>query len=174
MSRSMPTPKARVHWLWRAVDVKARRRLYCMAAGGLAFWLPAIILYAVFQQPVSILWLNIVSVLGLAALAILDWVCGRWTIRWNWGLAGVYILGPISILMEAVFSGVAPPWKGRGQSLFFDLVVCLLPPMTLWLSALALQIFSVLAATISLPLLELLRHKYRADVRTEAEPDATI
>jgi hypothetical protein len=142
--------------------MEVRGRLYCIAPGGLAFWLPAIVLYAVFHQRVSILWLDILSLLGLAALAILDWVYSKWAIRWNWGLAGVYILGPISMLIEALFSGVAPPWKGDRSAIVFDLAICLLPPMTHWLSTLALQIFSVLAATISLPLLELFRRRCRS------------
>ncbi len=66
-------------------------------------------------------------------------------------LAGLYILGPISMLTQAVFSGVAPPWKQGTGFMFFDVVVCLLPPMTLLLSLYSSQIFSVVAATIALP-----------------------
>lgn len=153
--------------------MKTRGRLYCIAAGGLAFWLPAIVLYAVFHQRVSILWLNIMSLLGLVALTILDWIYYRWTIRWNWVLAGVYILGPISIFIEGLFSGVAQPWRAS-QSLLFELALCLVPPMTLWLSSLTLQIFAVLAVTFALPLLDIFRRRYRAGLRTEPEPRATI
>src|SRR5580698_9047087 len=115
------------------VETRARSRFYCIAAGGLAFWLPAIALFAIFQQRVSVLWINIVSLLGLSAIVILDWIYSRWAIRWNWALAGVYVLGPMSILIEAVFSGVAPPWK-ESQNLLYLVVVCLLPPMTILLS----------------------------------------
>jgi hypothetical protein len=153
--------------------MNTRGRLYCIAVGGLAFWLPAIVLYAVFHQGVSILWINIMSLLGLAALVIFNWIYGGWAFRWNWALAGVYILGPISILTEAVFSGAAPPWKG-GPSLLFELLASVLPPMTLWLSGLSLQIFSFLAATIALPLLEILRRRYRSGRLTETLPSTTI
>jgi hypothetical protein len=143
--------------------MNTRGRLYCVVVGGLAFWLPAIVLYAVFHQRVSILWINILSVLGLAALVIFDRIYGGWAIRWNWALAGVYIFGPISILTEGLLSGATPPWEG-GQRLLFDVLVCLLPPMTVWLSLLSGQIFSVLAVTIALPLIEIwrCRHRYRS------------
>jgi hypothetical protein len=94
------------------VDMKTRRRLYCIVEGGLAFWLPAIALSAVFQQHTSVLWLNIVSLSGLVALAILDRIDCIWAIRWNWVLAGVYILGPVSILTEAVFFWCRPTLEG--------------------------------------------------------------
>jgi len=125
-------------------------RWYCILVGGVAFWLPGIVLSAVSQDP-SPVWLNVAPFLGLFALSIIDWIGLKRTLRWNWVLVGLYILGPISMLTQAVFSGVAPPWKQGASFMFFDVMVCLLPPMTLLLSLYSSQIFSVLAATIALP-----------------------
>jgi hypothetical protein len=154
--------------------MKTRDRLYSIAIGGLIFWLPAIALAAISHQNVSVLWSNIASLVGLVGLLILDWIYFKWTIRLNWGLAGVYILGPISLLTIAVLTGAVPPWGEGRQRLLFDLVVCLLPPMTPWLSLLSGQIFSVLAVTIALPLLEIYGRPYRTCSHSEAQPRITI
>ena len=129
-----------------------RGRLYSIVVGGLAFWLPAILLVVIVHEDAGVLWLNVIPLLGLIALALIDWISLKRILRWNWVLAGVYILGPISMLIEAWFSGVVPPWKAGWRSVLFDLVVCLFPPMTLWQSLYTSQVFSVLAATIALPI----------------------
>lgn len=68
-------------------------RLYSTAVGGLAYWLPAVLLAAICRQNVSVLWSNILSVLGLVGALTLDWGYFRWTIKLHWALAGVYIDG---------------------------------------------------------------------------------
>ena len=145
-------------------------RFYSAAAGGLVFWFPAIALTSISREGVSTLWSNIVSMFGLVGLLMLDWIYCRSAIRLNWALAGVYMLGPFSTIVIAWFTGVAPPWKAGGW--LFDAVICLLPPITLWLSLLSGQIFSVLAVTIGLPFLEIWRRRRRA--HTEAQPQATV
>ena len=151
--------------------MKTSGRLNSVALGGLVFWLPAIALAAASREGISVVWSNIASMLGLAGLLILDWIYCRWAMRLNWALAGVYILGPISTLTVAWFTGVAPPWRAGGW--LFDAVVCLLPPITLWLSLLSGQIFSVLAVTIALPLLEIYRRRH-CRPRSESQPGVTI
>ena len=133
-----------------------KSRWYCILVGGLAFWLPAIVLAAASHEGGGLLWRNVTPLLGLTALALIDWIGLKRALRWNWVLAGVYILGPISILTSAICSGVAPPWKADLGTVLFELVVCLLPPMTLWLSLYDFTILAVLAASAALPLLALI------------------
>jgi hypothetical protein len=102
--------------------MKTRDRWYSITAGGLAFWLPAIVLAAAFHESVSVLWSNIVSLLGLVGLVIVVCIYRRGAISLNWVLAGVYILGPISLLTVGVLTGGDPPWEG-GRRLLFDVVV---------------------------------------------------
>jgi hypothetical protein len=125
-------------------------RWYSILVGGVAFWLPGIVIFAIFQDR-SPLLLNVAPFLGLFALAIIDWIALKRTLRWNWVLAGLYILGPISIWTEGWFAGAVPPWKQSLASMFFELATCLFPPMTILLSFYSLQFFSVLAASIALP-----------------------
>jgi hypothetical protein len=136
-------------------------------------WLPALVLAAVFHESVSVLWSNIVSLLGLVGFVIVNWVYCKRAIGWNWVLAGVYIIGPISLMTIAVFTG-ATPLSERGERLLFDAVVCLLPPMTAWLSLLSGQLFSVLAVTFVLPILQVIRGRYGAGRSTEPPPTATV
>jgi hypothetical protein len=129
-----------------------RGPVYCMAAGGVAFWLPPILLCAFPGENPNVLWLNLAPLLGLVSLALLDWKCLKWPVMWNWVLVGLYVLGPISILVESSFSG-GSSWRiGIGLPLVF-----LLPPMTLLLSFYSAQFFCVLAVTIGLPIVEVIR-----------------
>jgi hypothetical protein len=127
-------------------------RWYCIVVGGVAFWFPAIVFVAIFHENTSVLWLNVIPFLGLIALALLDWISLKRVLRWNWVLAGVYILGPISMLAPLVFFGGQPPSSSRPRDLLIEILVCLFPPFTIWLSLLNGMIFSVLAATIALPI----------------------
>jgi len=125
----------------------------------MAFWLPAIALTAVYHSGVSILWQNMTSLFGLTVILIADRLWLKSAMKATWILAGVYILGPISLLICAVLTGTRPFWTMGLKDFLFGVLVCLLPPMTLWLSLLSLQIFSVLAATMALPVLEILRRR---------------
>jgi hypothetical protein len=129
-----------------------KSRWYCIVVGGAAFWFPAIVFVAIFHEDTSILWLNVIPLLGLIALALIDWISLKRVLRWNWVLAGVYILGPISMLTIAAFSGGQPPSMSRPRDLLIAILICLFPPFTIWLSLLNLMIFSVLAASITLPI----------------------
>lgn len=132
-----------------------KSRWYCIAVGGLAFWLPAIVLAAIFTEE-AILWRNIATLLGLTALALIDWIGLKRAISWNWVLAGIYILGPISILTSATCSGGTPLWRLGWSGALAELVFCLFPPMTLFLSLYDFTIFAVLAASAALPLLAII------------------
>lgn len=125
----------------------SRHRLYSLVVGGLAFWLPPIILSVVAGQNPSILWLNITPLLGLAALAFIDRISFHWPVQWNWVLAGLYILGPISILIESTLGGGSL----RGLGLFG--LVLLVPPMTILMSFYSAQFFVILGVTVALPLI---------------------
>jgi hypothetical protein len=50
--------------------MKTKGPLYFVVAGGLAFWLPAIVLSAIFHENLSLLLLNVASPLGLVVLAV--------------------------------------------------------------------------------------------------------
>jgi hypothetical protein len=132
-----------------------KSRWYCILVGGLAFWLPAIVLDA-FHEGEALLWRNFTPLLGLTALALIDWIGLKRVLRWNWVLAGIYILGPISILTSAMCSGGTPFWKLGWGGVLAELVFCLFPPATLLLSLYDFTICAVLAASAVLPLLALI------------------
>jgi hypothetical protein len=127
-------------------------RWYCIVVGGVAFWFPAIVFAAIFHEDASVLWLNVIPLLGLIALALIDWIGLKRVLRWNWVLAGVYVLGPISILTASAFSGGMPPSLNRPRDLLVEILFCLFPPFTIWFSLLNGMILSVLAATVALPI----------------------
>ena len=135
---------------------------YSILMGGLAFWLPVVTVSAIYRDSLGLWMQNVAPLLGLTALALIDWTRKERAGRWNWALARVYMLGPISMMIEGWSSGATAPWKGSWGSVLFVFVICLLPPMTLWLSALDGQIFSVLAASAVLPLLAILDRRSRS------------
>ena len=90
---------------------------------------------------------------GATALGVLSGRRKRLASRWAWVLAGVYILGPVSITVANAFSGGILPSLSNPGYLVFVIAVCLLPPLTLWLSLYNGMILSVLAATLVLVLL---------------------
>ncbi len=118
-------------------------------AGGFAFWLPVTIVALISGQRAGAVVLNLAAAVGLAAL----WLLSRefaFKPRWAWALAGIYILGPGFMLpsgIPSLLTGNAGP-GGWWLALFI-----LLPPMTLWLALLNGTIFSVIGATIALPIL---------------------
>jgi hypothetical protein len=76
--------------------------------------------------------------------------------KWEWVLAGIYILGPVSMMAPLAFARIPSSPAGSGGTLILVLL-CLFPPTTLWFSLLNGMIFSVLIATVTLPFLA----KYR-------------
>jgi hypothetical protein len=130
--------------------------LYCIAVGGIAFWLPAVVLSAIFRGRAGPLMLSVASLTVLFALALLDWFRFGRSLRWNWALAGVYVLGPTAILTASVFSRGALPFPS-GPGSWILVLLCLFPPVTLWFSLLNGMILSVLAATLALPVLAIFR-----------------
>jgi hypothetical protein len=98
------------------------------------------------------------------ALALVVWIRDKKALKWGWLLAGVYILGPAAMLAASLLSGGRPP--DSLESYLFSVLVCLFPPMTLWLSLLNGMIFSLLAATlIPLPVLLLVQIRTELDDR---------
>jgi len=127
--------------------------MYWIAMGGLAFWLPAIVQYVISGENTNWVWLNVGSLSGLVVLELISRIRRTPTSRWIWVLAGVYILGPVSILTASAFSGGVPPSFSTPGTLLFDIAVCLIPPLTLWLSIMNGMFFSVFIATVVLGLL---------------------
>lgn len=126
--------------------------LYWIALGGLSFWLPAIVVNAVLGQKSNLWTLNVVPLAGLALLSVASWISTKHLPKWGWVLAGIYILGPISMLAPSVFldGPSSPDVPGENAWVF---LFCLFPPMTLWMAVLNGMIISVLIATVTLPFL---------------------
>lgn len=129
-----------------------RVRLLWVVVGGLSFWLPAIVDYAVLNQNASWLLSNALSLAGLALLGAATWMATKQFPKWGWVLAGIYILGPVSMLAPSVLARTSSSPAHPGGSLILVLL-CLFPPATLWFSLLNGMIFSVLIATVVLPFL---------------------
>ena len=133
-----------------------RQKLFWVAVGGLAFWLPAVMLSAIYRWNVSTIALNLASLTGTALVGLITWGTAQRMPRWGWVLAGVYILGPTAILLASSFARI-PPTTNLPGDWIWRVIFCLLPPMTLWMATLNGMIFSVLLVTIALPLLALWR-----------------
>jgi hypothetical protein len=127
-----------------------RNKLCWLAVGGLSFWIPAIVVETALQN--ANLWtVNIPPLAGLALLSAASWIVTKHLPKWGWVLAGIYILGPVSMMAPSVYIRPSPA-KIPGQNTMM-LLICLFPPMTLWLALLNGMIFAVLIATVILPLL---------------------
>ena len=133
-----------------------RHKLFWIAVGGLAFWLPAVVLSAMYRWNVSTVALNLASLTGIALVGLITWGTARRMPRWGWVLAGVYILGPSAMLVASAFARI-PPAPNLPGDWIWRIMFSLLPPMTLWMATLNGMIFSVLLVTIALPLLALSR-----------------
>jgi hypothetical protein len=138
------------------VEGEMRRRLYWIAVGGLAFWLPALTLSAMYRTNVSVPALNSVSLAGITLLGVVSWTTRRRMPDWWWVLAGIYILGPAAIFASSSFDRVSPSIYHVGDWIWF-VVFCIFPPMTLWLATLNGMIFSVAVATVVLPVVAISR-----------------
>src|SRR5467141_1853364 len=124
-----------------------RNKLYWIAVGGLSFWLPAILVGAALHQNVNAVLLNVVSLAGVILLGLASWTYTKHFPKWGWVLAGIYILGPVSMLAPLAFAKIPSSPAGSGGTLILVLL-CLFPPTTLWFSLLNGMIFSVLIATV--------------------------
>jgi len=129
-----------------------RNRLFWIAVGGLSFWLPAMLVAAALHQNVSTVVLNVVPLAGLILLGAISWMYTKHFPKWGWVLAGIYILGPVSMLARSAFAQ-APYSPSNVGGTWILILLCLFPPTTLWLSLLNWMIFSVLIATVTLPFL---------------------
>ena len=129
-----------------------KNRLYWIAVGGLSFWLPAIVVNAALDQKSNLWTLNVVPLAGMTLLGVASWIGTKHLPKWGWVLAGIYILGPVSMMAPAAFvHGLSSPANSGGNLIL--VLLCLFPPTTLWFSLLNGMIFSVLIATVTLPFL---------------------
>lgn len=129
-----------------------KNRLYWVAVGGLSFWLPAIVVNAALDQKSNLWTLNVVPLAGVTLLGAASWIVTKHLPKWGWVLAGIYILGPVSMLAPSAFVRIPSSPAGSGGNLILVLL-CLFPPSTLWFSLLNGMLFSVLVATVTLPFL---------------------
>lgn len=137
---------------------RTRSAVFWIAAGGLAFWLPVIVLSGVFRQNVSFVALNLTAVAGLALLGVARRVRNRPPPSWGWVLAGVYIFGPASIVVASVSTGFPSPPGHLADWLRLG-VLCLFPPSTLWLATLDGMIYSVVIVSVVLGLRVAYEHR---------------
>jgi hypothetical protein len=129
-----------------------KNKLFWIAAGGLSFWLPAIVDYTARGQNASWFVSNVLSLAGLALLGVATWMVTKKLPKWGWVLAGIYILGPVSMMAPAAFiHGSSSPANSGGNLIL--VLLCLFPPTTLWFSLMNGMMFSVLIATATLPFL---------------------
>ena len=129
-----------------------KTRLYWIAVGGLAFWLPATVVATALHQNLNLWALNVFPLVGVTLLGATSWIATKHQPRWGWVLAGIYILGPVCMLAPSVFLHVPFSLSVPGEKTWMFLF-CLFPPMTLWMAVLNGRIFSVLIATVTLPFL---------------------
>lgn len=137
-----------------------KQNLYWLVLGGLGFWVPFVLLFAIYRSSVSMLALNLLPVAGLALLSLISWIIRKKMPRWGWLLAGVYVFGPVAMLSSAAFTRISPSAGAPGHWIWF-VTLSLIPPMTLWLALLNGVILSVLFVTLALPLLLLLPQRDR-------------
>jgi hypothetical protein len=127
-----------------------RDKLYWITVGGLCFWLPAIAVSRVIPD-VNLWALNVIPLASLGLLGVAGWKDALRPPKWGWVLAGIYVLGPACMVIPSVLlQPGAPAHPGDNLRL---ILICLFPPMTLWLSLLNFMIFAVLTASLVLPFL---------------------
>lgn len=131
---------------------RTSRAVAWSVSGGLAFWLPVVLMSAVAKVHVNAVALNLGPLVGLIALAAAARVLLKRSPAWGWVLVGLYALGPAAMLTAAAVGGGPSPQSLPGEWLWL-VVVCLLPPMTLWLATLMGLIGSVLVASAVLAFL---------------------
>jgi hypothetical protein len=129
-----------------------KSRLFWIVVGGLSFWLPASVVNSALDQKSNLWTLNVVPLVGVALLGAASWTITKHLPKWGWVLAGIYILGPVSMLAPLAFARIPSSPADSGGNLILVLL-CLFPPSTLWFSLLNGMLFSVLTATVALPFL---------------------
>ena len=144
-----------------------KNRLYWIALGGLSFWLPVMVVNAALDQKSNLWTLNVVPLAGVALLGVASWIGTKHLPKWGWVLAGIYILGPVSMLAPSVFLHVPSSPNIPGENTW-TFLFCLFPPMTLWMALLNGMLFSVLIVTAALPFLAVYQKQQRA------HPDSSI
>jgi hypothetical protein len=104
--------------------------------------------------------LNVVPLAGVALLGAASWVHAKRLPKWEWILAGIWVLGPVSMLLPSVFFQALSSPNIPGERTWM-ILFCLFPPMTLWMAVLNGMIFSVLFVTVVLPCLAMCRRQKR-------------
>jgi hypothetical protein len=127
--------------------------------GGMVFWLPPIVLSAIFRWNVSTLFLNLSALAGLALLGLVARIGDDGRPRWGWVLTGIYISGPAAMLVASSFSRLPSSVASLPGDWLWRIAFCLFPPMTLWMATLNGMIFSVLFVSAVLPFLALRRRE---------------
>ena len=128
---------------------RVRQVLYWIVAGGAFFWLPVLIVAAILRDNAGLLALNAGPILGLVVLVLARRLRHRPAPRWGWVLAGIYILGPVALL---VASSADHGWSTASLKVpWFIALLCLFPPTTLWFATLSGTLFAVLAPTVAVP-----------------------
>jgi hypothetical protein len=138
------------------VRTSVRRHLGSIVLGGLAFWVPVVMLSGIHRREVGALMLNVSSVVSLALVSLVLWGVEKRVPEWGWLLTGIYALGPTAMFAASSFSRNPTSVALAGDWIWL-VAFCLLPPMTLWLAMLDGMIFSVIVVTLVLTLLSLLR-----------------
>src|ERR1700735_4819276 len=118
-----------------------KNRLYWIAVGRISFWLPAIVVNAALNQKSNLWTLNVVPLAGVTVLGLASWIGTKHMPKWGWILAGIYILGPVSMLSPLAFARIPSSPADSGGNLILVLL-CLFPPSTLWFSLLNGMLFS--------------------------------
>jgi hypothetical protein len=119
--------------------------------GGLSFWLPAIAISAV-RENMNMFALNLIPLIGITLLGVANWMATKHPPKWGSVLAGIYILGPTAMMAPSLFIRTSSSADIPGEHIWM-LLLCLFPPMTLWMATLNGMIFSVLITTVTLPFL---------------------
>jgi len=127
---------------------RVRRAALWSVCGGLAFWLPLVLIDAVFGWRADLIPSNLASLAGLGILAGTTRI-RRITPSWGWILTGIYVLGPAAMLLGGSLTQVPGQHSIPGEARVLVLI-SLIPPMTLWLALLNGMIFSVLPVTVVL------------------------
>ena len=142
-----------------------RHRVYWIVLGGISFWLPAMSASVASHENVNTVFLNLAPLAGVILLGGVTWLYSNHFPKWGWVLAGIYILGPVSMSLPSVLlRGQSAP-SPQGEKLIMGLL-WLFPPMTLWMALLNGMIFSVVTVTVILTILARRRAAEEASVST--------
>lgn len=141
--------------------MRDRERLYWIAWGGICFWLPSVVSFALDPQPDERGLLRTIiffPLAGIASLSAANWIAAKHPPRWGWILAGIYILGPILLFSLLASSAIVHPSFVFGEKaskyplhFFYPHFLGFLGGMTrMTLEVLVCMIPSLLIATLAL------------------------